>query len=205
MELNKVSIRSIIPKIIMDLGLGDKEIPYLTIFEWVAWGLQQIGSYTQYIEKYNTEIEIESYRGNLPSDFYRVMENPKLIYKITGDMITTNIKEGIIKFNYLAFQVDEDGYPLIPDHPSFFEALMWLVAYRLAIRDELPNKKLDITFCKSRWDFYCKQARAKGQELDEDQKARFAKMFLGLSTSYNQYNQHYNKVDNNKRIADGTN
>lgn len=201
MEFRQISIKSIVQEAVRDLGVGDREIPFLDYIEWVAWGLQQIGAYSQYIEKYNCEIEIEDYQGKLPNDFYKVIANPTLTYKITGDSISTTTKNGIIKFNYLAFQSDEEGFPMIPDHASYKEALVWLIAYRLSVRDELPNKKLDPVFCKGRWDWYCKQARAKGQELDEEAKARFSRMYLGLRSSLNQYSVNFKGVDNNYKLG----
>lgn len=200
MELRNISIKSIIQEAVRDLGVGDREIPFLDYIEWVAWGLQQIGAYSQYKEVYNHEIEIEDYQGKLPMDFYKVLSNPNLTYKITGDSISTTCKNDTIKFNYLAFQTDEEGFPMIPDHASYKEALVWLIAYRLSVRDELPNKKLNIDYCKRQWNYYCGQARAKGNELDEDAKARFARMHLGIKTSFNQYNLNFKDVDNNYKV-----
>ena len=64
------SIDRILNKIIMDLGLGSVEIPYTDYVEWIADGLEHIGSYYQMEEKSCT-ILIEDYVGMLPCDFYK--------------------------------------------------------------------------------------------------------------------------------------
>lgn len=205
MELKSKSIKHIFPILVRNLGLGDRELPVYDIIEWCAYALGQIECYGQYVEKYNEDIIIDNHRATLPCDFVRSLDNPGLVYKITGDMITSPLEKGTIKFNYLAFELDEEGYPLIPDDVSFDEALTWQVAYRLSIRDELPNKKLDPMYCKQQWNFYCKQARAKGNRLSEDERARFARLHLGFSTDVKQYDKFYNNVTHTKRINDRIN
>ena len=97
-------------------------------------------------------IEIEDYRGVLPCDFneiiqvrthntcddnykvfrystdnFHMSENKQdsfdLTYKIQGNVIFTSMKEGTIEIAYNAFDVDSEGYPLIPDNSAFIRAL----------------------------------------------------------------------------------
>lgn len=44
-------------------------------------------------------------------------------YKIQGNCIFTSIKEGTIEIAYRAIQLDDDGYPVIPDDSIFTRAL----------------------------------------------------------------------------------
>lgn len=102
-------------------------------------------------EEKTTTIKIENYRGKLPCDFHRMIQVrtcacgktttfrystdsfhmsddkhcnlPDLTYKIQGQMIFTSIKEGEIEIAYEAINVDEEGYPLIPENSSFIKAL----------------------------------------------------------------------------------
>jgi len=55
-------------------------------------------------------------------------------YSVNFDTITTTFRYGYIALRYLAIPVDADGYPMVPDHPSFLEALMWRCAAKLAQR-----------------------------------------------------------------------
>ena len=238
------SINTIISKIVRDLNLGDKEIPYQDIIEWIAEGLEHIGSYYQLTEK-EAIICIENHKGLLPCDFHKSIKflqgcgvhgiqssfaywslvskslensgykntNPEgtvnggdtmqildmasfqklqLIqyrktntgfnkfyeglsrshslmsegltytptnsqaYSLNFDVVTANFRYGFIALRYLAIPVDENGYPLIPDNVSFFDAMMWKVAYQLSLRGyEFKNPRLnDFEACKFYWNQY---------------------------------------------------
>lgn len=47
----------------------------------------------------------------------------ELTYKIQGMVIFTSTKEIDIEIAYRAFAVDDEGYPLLPDNPSFLRGL----------------------------------------------------------------------------------
>ena len=44
-------------------------------------------------------------------------------YKIQGMVIFTSVKEDKLEIAYNAFATDEEGYPLLPDNPSFLRGL----------------------------------------------------------------------------------
>ena len=102
-------------------------------------------------------VDIEDYRGVLPcnlneiiqvrtysdcnnkeyrvfrhsTDNFHMSENKQdsfdLTYKVQGGVIYTSMKEGTIEIAYNAFEVDEEGYPLIPDNSSFINALEFYI------------------------------------------------------------------------------
>lgn len=51
------------------------------------------------------------------------LEATGLTYKIQGLCIFTSTKDVDIEISYRAFRVDDDGYPVIPDNPSFLRGL----------------------------------------------------------------------------------
>jgi hypothetical protein len=63
------SINTAISKVVRDLGLGDTEIPFQDMIEWMSEGLEHIGSYYQFTNK-EAIILIEDYKGVLPCDFH---------------------------------------------------------------------------------------------------------------------------------------
>lgn len=100
-----------------------------------------------YIEKVDT-IQIENYRAVLPCDLVEVLQvkehchhycmrattdtfheidkvpNPfEYTFKIQGDIIYTNFREGTLDIAYRAILTDDDGYPMIPEDPTFIRAL----------------------------------------------------------------------------------
>lgn len=196
MQYKLVSIHTAIYKIVNDLGLGDKEVNWQSYVDWIAEVMQHIGAYNQYEQKVAT-LELEDGRTKLPDDFYRVVEGHKERYKIVSDTIIVDTRKSSFALNYLAFKTDENGFPLIPDHVSYMEALFWKVAMQLAMRDELPNKSFTYDYCRGKYNFYVRQARSKMSELNEQEKALFTKMFLSGRTDIAQY-PHFRDVDNGR-------
>ena len=47
----------------------------------------------------------------------------ELTFKVQNHVIFTSIENGDIKVSYKAIPVDEDGFPLIPDNPTYHKAL----------------------------------------------------------------------------------
>jgi hypothetical protein len=215
-QLNSINI--VISKIVRDLGLGDKEIPWEDFVEWIADGLKHIGSFYQFTEKV-TSISIEDYKGELPCDFYKsirmlssndlLINNEHLIgvqettlqgvkrtdtdLNINHNVITVSFRTGTIDLQYLAMPVDCNGFPMVPDDVSFEDALFWRVVYMLCLRGyEFKNKQLsDLTFVKRKWDFYCIQARANANMPDLDMQERLKNNFLRLKTDPHQYSKGF--------------
>ena len=70
MIYNLNSIDRIINTIVRNLGIGDTEIPYQDYIEWIADGLEHIGSYAQFEESHSIVV-IDNYSGKLPCNFYK--------------------------------------------------------------------------------------------------------------------------------------
>lgn len=281
--INKLtSINSLLSKVVRDLGLGDNEVPWQDMIEWVAEGLEHIGCYYQFQEKEGVII-IEDHKGLLPCDFHKSIrflqgcsmnglynagplwsqvghaldrcglrdtnsKNPCVIdalsfqklqlaqyskvfntgsfynglqysqslmdkgitytpsgssdYAINLDTVTASFRYGYIKLRYLAFPVDENGYPLVPDNVSFRDALMWKCAYQLSLRGyTFKQEQLnDPEYCKFYWNQYCVQARANGTVPDPDMMERIARIFNTLSVNYHQYSQDFRNLGISQNI-----
>lgn len=72
MIYKNISIKTVIAKVIRDLGIDNQSIPYHDYIEWIADALKHIGSYYQFEEIENV-IEISNYTGVLPCDFYKLV------------------------------------------------------------------------------------------------------------------------------------
>lgn len=83
-------------------------------------------------------------------------------YDIKPGYLYSNVPEGYIKISYLAQYVDEDGMPLIPDKPSYFEAIYWYVAMKLLYIEYFTGRKPQHIYydAKRSWNFYRQQAYA---------------------------------------------
>lgn len=104
-------------------------------------------------------------------------------YNINFNKITTAFRYGIIQIQYLAFPVDERGFPLVPDDVSYRDALFWKVAYHISMRSPhlLANKQMqDLEYCRQMWNKYCVQARASANMPDLDMLIRLKNNWLRL-------------------------
>jgi len=66
----------------------------------------------------------------------------------------------------------------------------------LAIRGELVSTSIDLRYCESKWNFYCKQARAVSNMLDADATERFAKNRLRFKPDSGQYDVNFWRIQN---------
>ena len=94
-----------------------------------------------------------------------------LQYMLKPGYIVTNVENGYIKLSYDAIAVDIDGYPMIPDNQSCFEAIYWYVTmkfkYPLYLNGRMPQYiYFDI---RNSWNFYRKQAYAEALMPTQDE------------------------------------
>jgi len=82
-------------------------------------------------------------------------------FYIDNYTLHTTVSEGRIPITYLSIDVDEDGFPLIPDDVYYFEACKAYVVKQLDWREwrkgRIPDKVKDDS--QMRWDFYVQAAR----------------------------------------------
>jgi hypothetical protein len=65
-------------------------------------------------------------------------------YKPEKNFIRCNQEEGVVLFAWYAYQVDDDGYLLIPDKTEVFNALFWTIEAKMLWK----NIKKDPTYAK---------------------------------------------------------
>lgn len=213
------SIKTLLFKIITDLGLTNDDITIDDYIEWVAEGLKEIGAYYQFTER-EAVIPIVNYKGELPCDFLypieirdpygnRVRYNESLIGSTTKQInnnsftgrdvnlnfnyLTVSFETGELKIQYLAFPVDEEGLPLIPDLPEYRDALFWKVCYQLSIRGfAFRNSQMnDMIFTKSMWNKACVKARAEANMPNADMLEMLKNNWLRFKPDLNQYAKRF--------------
>lgn len=127
-----------------------------------------------------------------PNKFSRNSENR---YIINVNYIETNFEEGQIVLAYMAFPVDDDGYPMVPDEVSFDEAAKWYIALRMAEGGWRHPGGLDYTAIESRWHHYCAQARQKIKMPNIDQYQKFLEMWVRLVPDYTRHQFAFEDTD----------
>jgi len=125
-----------------------QDIPFETAIDYAVDFLKIVGIPNTFLNKVEA-IEIKDYRGQLPCDFYDMIQvrecgehkhayryttdsfhlsdrkpvSTDRTYKLQGDVIFTSLKDGKVEISYRAVPVDEEGYPLLPDDRIYIRAL----------------------------------------------------------------------------------
>lgn len=146
-----VTLEHVVRKVVDDFNLNTVDIPWESMVDWVAYGLQQIGSYSQYEQKSIT-LTYSNYSALLPGDFHRVDADKFTIpHRIHFDKIMLGAKEGEIILHYLAMPTDERGFPMVPDDNEFINALYWLIVSKLILRGDLKHPEISFQYADDRW------------------------------------------------------
>jgi hypothetical protein len=215
------SVHVVISKVVRDLGLGDKEINWQDMIEWLAEGLKDIGAYQQFTHKQEV-LEVEDFKAELPCDFHamvRIMDcdlinNRYLIgdssttinsttsygsndYKINHNIITVGFQTGTVTIQYLAFPIDENNLPLVPDNDEFRRALFWKIAYQLGIQGyTFKNPMLNnLQYTGMKWGNAKLSARAEGNMPDPMMYERLKNGYMRLVTTTNDFENKFIKTN----------
>ena len=81
---------------------------------------------------------------------------------VNGDTLRLSFPVGQIVLSYVRQQVDEDGYPMIPDHFAYTTAITKYIVMKLMEREFYANRDGAVTKLQKAeqdWHWYCKQAR----------------------------------------------
>lgn len=121
--------------------------------------------------------------------------NPTLdyTYVVNSSYIKTNIKDGYIMLAYAAMETDDDGYPIIPDDPSFSEALYWYVVMKYMYPKWLLGTVRDLQYFEARrsWNFYRKQAYAVAMMPNADGLESLKNQSLKLYPEVGEFNNFF--------------
>lgn len=121
-------------------------------------------------------------------------------FTIEGPWIKTSFKEACLHIKYVAYPSDEEGYPLVPDHQSFKEALFWFITYKYlygkALRGEVDTGFYTDAFAK--WQYYCNQAGAEAMMPDLATLEAIKRSYQRLKPDMFQFTSFYNNLNNVK-------
>ncbi len=221
------SIERIVENIIRDTGFTT-EINWIDVVEWVYIASELMGIKNAYVYKVTdgidsnpAPIEIENYRGELPSDFHLVYQvrdyNTKEAmrcdsgtfflakdspeyrgytdksYTINQDYIFTSFQKGFIELAYYAFPVDDNGLPLIPDDVTYLRAIESFITERIA-RKLWIQDKIDVNkyrILEQEWLFYVNSARTKDSLMTLDQAHSLKNQLTKLTNSHEIYKRGF--------------
>ena len=109
-------------------------------------------------------------------------------YIIENGYIKTSFKTGEVCMSYMAFPIDEDCYPLVPDDISFKEAMFWYVYKKLILLGKNKGMNgIDYTFAEKQWKYYCTQARNAANYPDLAKYTSFMNQWVRLIPEVNHH------------------
>lgn len=125
-------------------------------------------------------------------------------YYIKAGCIVTSFETGTILMSYKGIQVDEEGFPMIPDNVYFDKALR---AYSQMMLDRKEWRRGNLpqqVFMKSEqdWLFYCRAAASAALMPNIDKVENFKNMWVRLKPSLNEYGTFFSglNIQENKHI-----
>jgi len=126
----------------------------------------------------------------------------KETYFINSGKIKTSFETGTICLSYMAFPLDEECYPMIPDDISFKEAMFWYVYKKLLLGD--PNAKpngIDYAMAEGQWKYYCTQARNNANYPDIDRMESFLNQWVRLIPNMGQHDSNFEHLNTREQLS----
>ena len=122
-------------------------------------------------------------------------------YIVDCDYIKTSFVSGNICLSYMAFPLDEDCYPLIPDDISFREAMFWYIYKKLLLGNpEFKASQIGYEFAEAQWKYYCTQARNAANYPDIDKYESFMNQWVRLIPNLNRWDLEFEQLNSREDL-----
>lgn len=169
---------------------------------------------TEAIEMINTNQNLRTILTNLIKDHNCGLHkgvtsaNPsiELQYTVKPGYIMCNMPSGYLKLSYSAILTDEEGYPMIPDVASCFEAIYWYVTMKFKYPEYLNgrmNREIYYDIRRS-WNFYRNQAYAEIMMPNEDGLESIKNNWNKLVPEFRDHSTFYSHTGERQIIYNGT-
>ena len=124
-------------------------------------------------------------------------------YIVNCGSIKTSFISGQICLSYMAFPVDEECFPLVPDDISFRDAMFWYICMKLAMGGvKVANPLIgSYEFCEQRWLKYCTQARNAANYPDIDRYQNFMNQWVRLAPNLNNDMSFFETLNDRERFT----
>lgn len=152
--------------------------------------------------------DIDIFTDNFGNKFSpQLGQNPNIVYPgeitfdINNDFITLSVKEGKVCMAYLAYPLDNEGYPLIPDEIYYKEAVKWYLTYKLDYiqwrLDPLNKGKQELyRTSEAEWLFYCPAAQNSAKMPDVGQMENMKNLLLSFKKRFDHFSTGFRGLGN---------
>jgi hypothetical protein len=156
--------------------------------------LHQIIQCREYTQKIPMRYSTDSFHSPMHCNNSPDLDvNSDLTYKLNDSVIFTSFKEGTVEMAYLAFPVDEEGYPMIPDNEKFVKAITSYLAERKGFQLYMEGKLDAQRYGKleKEWLFYVGAAQAAAKMPSIDQMESLKNQWLRLIPNIERHNRGF--------------
>lgn len=222
-----ISIKQVLNRILSDephiksINLGDA-------VEWAGTCLNLLGVNSVH-KSYICTVSIENYRGELPENFkdieavrevhsnvgltetinkfpYSETENTKKINElkivIEEDIIKTEFETGTLEVRYIGYNLDEEGFPKIPDEERIIQLIYWYITYKETYKLWVLGKVKDSLYVKTEQEYlhYMRSARNNEKIPDKTQMQAIVDQTLQLVPNQYKYTNNFVDLENIDKI-----
>lgn len=201
-----ISSKAVIEKVYRDRQFTE-DGNWAVWIEWIGEAIELIGCFNAF-QILEEEIQVKNYRASLPCNFYELIDlsfcgtplqyltgsfdyshsdrgfsNSFVAgYTMNAGYLNFNFKEGKVQMAYKGIPVDEDGFPMIPDHASVREACYRYIIWKMnePKADTGQISEAVFTRMERQWIWYCGQAGSAIKMPDLRQMAQIGKMYQSL-------------------------
>jgi hypothetical protein len=125
-------------------------------------------------------------------------------YIVDCGYIKTSFDSGKICLSYMAFPIDDDCYPLVPDDISYKEAMFWYIYKKILLSaPDFKNNGIDYSFAEQQWKYYCTQARNAANYPDIDRAESFMNQWVRLIPNINVHDLGFENLNTRENLSRG--
>ena len=125
-------------------------------------------------------------------------------YIVDCGYIKTSFDSGKICLSYMAFPIDDDCYPLVPDDISYKEAMFWYIYKKILLSaPDFKNNGIDYSFAEQQWKYYCTQARNAANYPDIDRAESFMNQWVRLIPNINVHDLGFENLNTRENLFRG--
>ena len=129
---------------------------------------------------------------------------PFRCYYTEADKIKTSAAIQKLCLSYMAFPVDDDCFPLVPDDISFKEAMFWYVYKKMLLGNMAPSQNgIGYEFAEMQWKYYCTQARNAANFPDIDGYESFMDQWVRLIPNINRHSEGFATLNERESLSRG--
>lgn len=136
-------------------------------------------------DQYSSKVIVDVLPGNSKSTervLDKVIGPEKVVsdyYLLNPDYIQTSFESGHVKIHYEAYPLCSEGYPLVPDHYYFTEALSWFIMRNLC-RLGYTHPEINFKMCHEMWCEYKQLASNRAMFPSIQKMAQLMNVFVRL-------------------------